>query len=68
MILVWTFGILFVIFVGVAFLSRATCYSRWERSGMPASWGVIQGCIVEVEKGRWLPEDRVREIEIPRGK
>lgn len=39
-----------------------TCGRSWKRSGMKTSWGPVQGCLVEVAPGRWIPEDRVRAL------
>ena len=48
-------------------LSYSSCHSRWERSGMAGvSWGPIQGCLVKMPDGRWLPADRIREMDIPK--
>ena len=48
-------------------ISWAKCHSQWEHSGMTAiSWGPIQGCLVKLPDGRWLPADRIREIDISR--
>ncbi len=42
-----------------------SCHSRWKDSGVKGvSWGPIQGCKVKLDDGRWLPDDRVREIDI----
>jgi prepilin-type N-terminal cleavage/methylation domain-containing protein len=58
--------------IGIIFATVLTvpyqCRARWERSGMAAEWGFFTGCQVEVEPGRWIPSDRVREIELPRKK
>jgi prepilin-type N-terminal cleavage/methylation domain-containing protein len=43
------------------------CEARWERSGMRAEWGLWTGCQVEVSAGRWLPESRLREIDLRGG-
>jgi hypothetical protein len=43
-----------------------SCKARWSDSGMAVSWGPIQGCKVQVGPSRWLPEDRVRETDIPK--
>ena len=44
------------------------CTAKWQHSGMASEWGIIQGCLVEVEPGRWIPDERVREMDIPRKK
>jgi hypothetical protein len=43
-------------------IAQYPCKKRWEESGMAAkfSWGA--GCQLEVSKGKWIPEDRYREI------
>lgn len=48
----------------VAVIAWASCGSRWEYSGLKTSWGPIKGCLVQMPDGRWLPDDRVREIDI----
>lgn len=45
-----------------------SCAARWSESSMQTSWGPIQGCKVQLPDGRWLPEDRVREIPITENK
>jgi hypothetical protein len=47
----------------LALFENSACLSRWERSGMKATWGVFQGCQVEVEPGKWLPEKALRRFE-----
>ena len=54
---------LVTVFVVVALLDRWACHSRWERSGMGYDWGLIQGCLVKMPNGAWIPEDRYREID-----
>jgi hypothetical protein len=59
-------SIVAVVIIGFI-LENASCKSKWERSGMAGvMWGPIQGCLVKLPDGRWLPEERIREIEIPR--
>lgn len=40
------------------------CTAKWGQSGLRTSFGPIQGCLVETQPGRWLPEDRVRDIDL----
>lgn len=48
-------------------LDAWACHSKWERSGMAGvSYGPIQGCLVKMPDGRWLPAERIREIDIPK--
>lgn len=52
----------------MAFFSAWSCHSKWGRSGMKAvSWGPVQGCMCQLPDGRWLPEERIREVDIPKG-
>lgn len=56
--------VLVVCLVGWAIIASASCSSRWARSGMPTSWGPVQGCLVKLPDGRWLPDERIREVDI----
>lgn len=58
--------VLLLIFGGSMVLSKMACHARWEQSGMATSWGVIQGCLVKLPDGRWVPDDRVREFDLQR--
>jgi hypothetical protein len=40
------------------------CSSKWGKSGMASSFGPIQGCLVQTPGGRWIPEERVREVDL----
>lgn len=31
---------------------------------MQTSWGPVKGCIVQTPNGRWLPEERIREVDL----
>lgn len=42
----------------------ASCRRTWSHSGMRAEWrGPVTGCLLEVAPGRWIPEERYREID-----
>jgi hypothetical protein len=59
-------AIIVLILCGALFwfiISAWTCYARWEKSGLRCEWGPIQGCLVELPNGKWIPDDRYREIE-----
>ena len=47
--------------VGAYFLDRSYCESNWRTSGMRTEYrrGV---CMLEVKPGKWIPEERYREI------
>ena len=47
-----------------AVIAAWSCSSRWAQSGVSTSWGPIQGCLVRMPSGRWVPDDRVRDIDI----
>lgn len=50
-------ALMFVVFVYLAATSSGEgCRRRWDRSGMQASWGIDEGCRVEVRPGKWIPE------------
>ena len=40
------------------------CSSQWADSGLQSSFKLGSGCRVKLPDGRWLPADRVREVEI----
>jgi hypothetical protein len=49
------------------FFANWECKSKWDRSGMRGvAWGPVQGCLINLPDGRWLPEERIREIDIPK--
>jgi hypothetical protein len=57
--------ILFVLFLGgSALFNYLGCKSQWERSGLQCDWRPIQGCMVQLPDGRWLPSSKIREIDI----
>lgn len=63
--LFFVFGVIFGILLLVASCSSlVSCKASWGKSGLNTSWGFFQGCLVEVEPGRWIPEDKVREIDV----
>jgi len=53
-----------VFLVGYFIYAPWSCHSRWDESKLQASWGPVKGCLVKLPDGRWLPEDRLREIDI----
>lgn len=57
-------GIVAAVIVGALFAKPFACHAKWSRSGMQSSWGPLQGCVVRMPDGRWIPEERVREIDI----
>jgi len=58
-----------VVPVVVLWFQYLGCHARWDRAGMSdVSWGPIQGCLVKMPDGRWLPSDRVREMDLPKPK
>lgn len=57
---------LVVLSIAAAIYSSWSCSSRWNQSGLSTSWGPIQGCLVQTPSGRWVPDDRVREVDLER--
>lgn len=56
--------VIFFLMLGVvSCVDRATCHASWAKSGFATSWGPFQGCLVQLPDGRWIPENRVREID-----
>lgn len=53
-----------IIFAAFAFLASWKCTSQWERSGLRSEWGPIHGCLVLLPDARWIPADRLREVDI----
>lgn len=53
-----------VAFGGGSLMALERCTAKWQRSGLASEWGLFQGCLVRLPDGRWLPEERLREIEI----
>lgn len=58
-------GVVFVIIcILMMMASAAYCGAAWRDSGLQVRWEVLGGCQVRLPDGRWLPSDRVREIDI----
>lgn len=49
------------------FIGLAGCHARWADSGMRVRYSFMAGCRVQQADGRWIPEDRVRELREWRG-
>lgn len=41
-----------------------SCHAAWSRSGLATDYTIMGGCVVQMPDGRWIPSDRVRDIEI----
>jgi hypothetical protein len=58
-----------ILFMAVAILvasygiSKASCEASWRESGMRTKYGWPEGCLVEAKPGKWIPEERYREID-----
>jgi hypothetical protein len=55
-------AVLFILFIILAFISAASCESAWSKSGFETSWGPVQGCLIKMPDGRWIPDESYREI------
>ena len=62
--LMFSLIILLVVGLGSCGWSAASCGARWDQSGLDTSWGPIQGCLVQVPDGRWVPSDNVRGVDL----
>jgi hypothetical protein len=64
-------GLLILAAIGIvwAAIDSWACHQRWLRSGLSTTWGLGQGCLVQTPNGRWIPDDRVRDVDLePRDK
>lgn len=60
---------IFCILGSMPIISYFECHAKWDKAGMAAvEWGPMQGCMLKQPDGRWLPAERMREIEMPRPK
>lgn len=39
-----------------------TCEAKARAMGKNHEWGLLQGCMIEVEKGRWVPLENYRAL------
>ena len=47
---------------GAYWLMSQKCAEQWGKSGMNYEYGLIKGCILEVD-GRWIPADAYRHAK-----
>jgi hypothetical protein len=65
-------GVALVIVLVVAYVSVKgilgwwSCHAKWAGSGLASSWGPIQGCVVQMPSGKWMPEGNVRDMDLGR--
>lgn len=68
--ILYVFGwciILCVIVGGMFVLGWYECHVKYDRAGMAdVTYGPVEGCMLKLPDGRWLPSDRIREVELPR--
>jgi hypothetical protein len=38
------------------------CETRWADSGMESKFSAFTGCRIQIEPGKWIPDDRYREL------
>lgn len=55
-------ALVLVMFIVLSFISAVSCESVWSKSGFKTSWGPLQGCLIQMPDGRWIPEENYREI------
>lgn len=54
--------IFFVLFAGMVVIGTISCESKWAASGFKTSYGPIQGCLIQLPDGRWIPSENYREL------
>jgi len=52
-----------LIVLGALALGSAKCRTSWALSGLRADWGPVQGCVVQLPDGRWLPASAIRDVD-----
>ena len=50
--------------IGTLIVSKLHCESQWAQSGLAVQWGPLKGCVVQMPSGRWIPAERVRDIDL----
>lgn len=60
---IFIIGFFILLFSGVYFLVSSRCESRWSESGFNSKYGFLSQCQIEISPGKYIPEDRYREIE-----
>ena len=59
-----TLAIMAIMIIG-SVIPYFECHAKWDRAGMSdVEWGIIQGCMVKLPDGRWLPAERLREMDL----
>lgn len=68
----WMVPFVAMVVVGVLFMlvslcgifwNSYICESKWKASGMKSEYSVINGCMLEVTPGKWIPSDRYRSVD-----
>lgn len=54
--------IMAVIFGGIAWVDYEKCGRRAKGLGLPKTWGMIEGCLVQVGS-RWAPIEYIRIVD-----
>ena len=49
--------------LGVDYLSFVTCEKQWANSGFNSKYTIMTGCMIEVQKDKWIPDTSYREID-----
>ena len=62
--LIFTIVVVLIMLAVAAVMAAAKCDNQWSRSGLQSDWGIMQGCLVEVRPNTWIPDERVREVDI----
>lgn len=67
LLIVALFAFIAAVMGGAMWMDSEGCKSRWKNAGMKGvTWGPVQGCLVQLPDGRWLPASNLREVDIPK--
>lgn len=56
--------LIIVLVASTAGLSSVNCRAAWKKSGLNSTWEFGAGCLVEVSPNQWVPERKVRIMEV----
>lgn len=55
-------AVLAVIFGAAYYLASSSCESQAEKMGFRHDWGAMQGCMIELKPGQWVPLGNYRVL------
>lgn len=51
-----------VFFALATWADSATCSAQWEDSNFHYRWGIMQGCMIQLPNGSWVPAQSYRVV------